>query len=103
MSRAGSGVRFKHDASVARLVARDGRCGFEVAPNTPPYFGVRGQGHAHIVPEAGMPIPKCLIPRYLGDAHSSLTQWLLGCDPGEEVAIRIDPIRIVTWGYSPCM
>jgi hypothetical protein len=38
----------KADATVARRLRADPRCGFELAPNEPPYFGVRGRGRASI-------------------------------------------------------
>ena len=31
-------------SSLAALLRADGRAGFEVSPNEPPYYGVRGQG-----------------------------------------------------------
>jgi hypothetical protein len=92
----------QEDSRIAGHVARDGRCAFEVAPNKPPYFGVRGQGRAHIVPEKGEQILRLLIQRYLGSESSKLARWLLERS-ATEVAIRIDPLRLMSWDYAARM
>lgn len=38
------------DSAVVRLLRRDPRAAFEVSPNEPPYFGVRGQVEATLQP-----------------------------------------------------
>ena len=40
-------------ALILRHLEHDGRCGFEVAPNEPPYRGVRGQAQAALIRGAG--------------------------------------------------
>lgn len=89
-------------ARVARLLWENPRCAFEVAGDAPPYRGVRGQGRAEIVPELGEPMLRRLIARYLGDGDVPLARWLLG-RKGAEVAIRIEPHRLVSWDYTARM
>lgn len=89
-------------ARVAQLLWEDPRCGFEVAPDAPPYHGVRGQGRAEIVPEQGDAVLRRLIGRYLGGEDGPLARWLLG-RPGTEVAIRIEPRRLLSWDYRARM
>lgn len=84
---------------VIQLLARDGRCGFEVAGDLPPYRGVRGQGHATLVAAAGPAVLGRLIDRYLGDRESTLARWLLDRQD-DEVAIGIRPDWLKAWDYS---
>ena len=43
-----------HKASrFAKLLSRDPRCGFEIAGDSPPYRGVRGQGNAELISKQG--------------------------------------------------
>lgn len=90
------------DAALARFLARDPRCGFEVAGDLPPYRGVRGWGLARIVPGQGPKILRALIERYLGDGEASLARWLLS-RAESEVAVCIDPERLVSWDFSERM
>jgi hypothetical protein len=89
-------------ARVAQLLWEEPRCAFEVAADAPPYRGVRGQGRAELVPEAGESVLRRLIGRYLGSEDAPLARWLLG-RPGAEVAIRLVPRRLVSWDYSDRM
>jgi len=86
----------------ARWLERDPRCGFEVAPNQPPYFGVRGQGRAELLPELGAHVLRRLVTRYLGGDSSELARWLLS-RRAPETAIRIEPVRIASWDFSKRM
>jgi hypothetical protein len=85
----------------ARLRASD-HCGFEVSADSPPYRGVRGTGHATLIPEAAAEVLPRLIHRYLGDEPSSLAAWLLS-RLDQEVAVRIDGLAVSTWDYSARM
>ncbi len=89
-------------ASVARALARDPRCGFEIAGERPPYRGARGWGRAEIVPERGAELLGTLIRRYLDERDAQLGTWLLG-RAEREVAIRIVPRRWISWDYSERM
>jgi hypothetical protein len=76
--------------------------GFEIAPNEPPYHGVRGQGDAIVEPLGSKETLEELLGRYLGGVNSSLANWLLSrCD--EEVLITITPTRLYTWDYRERM
>jgi len=87
------------DAAMARLLRADGRCGFEVAADAPPYRGVRGRARATLLPERGAEILERLVLRYRGSRDDRLGRWLLS-RADDEVAIRLDPERLVTWDYG---
>lgn len=88
-------------AAVVRALTAEPRCGFEIARDAPPYFGVRGQGRAEILPDGG-PLLRELYLRYGGDENHEFGQWLLGRD-AEEVRIRITPERMMSWDYRKRM
>jgi nitroimidazol reductase NimA-like FMN-containing flavoprotein (pyridoxamine 5'-phosphate oxidase superfamily) len=90
------------NARLARALAKNPRCGFEVAADTPPYRGVRGQGTASLSKDHDLQLLRLLLQRYLGDDETSFSSWLLSSNR-EEVAIRIDPDRLMTWDYSSRM
>ena len=87
---------------IARLLMNDHKTGFEIAPNEPPYHGVRGQGDATIEPLGSTKTLEQLLDRYLGNANSSLATWLLSRSE-EEVLITIAPTRLYTWDYRERM
>ncbi len=89
-------------ARIARLLAQDPRCGFEVAVNQPPYLGVRGRGHARLDRTHGREILRDLVERYLGSEETGFTRWLLE-RPVEEVAIRIGIERLTSWDFTERM
>lgn len=90
------------DAVITHRLQADPRCGFEVAGDLPPYRGVRGQGRAEIVPDAGPAVLGELIERYLGSARSGLARWLLS-RADTEVAIAVRPEHMATWDYRQRM
>jgi hypothetical protein len=92
----------KRDAKVARCLARDPRCAFELAPNEPPYRGVRGQGRASLSSEGAVELLGRLIDRYLGDRDSDLARWLLR-ESASEVAIAIEAEQVTSWDYTERM
>lgn len=85
------------DAHVARVLGENPRCGFEVAPDRPPYRGVRGQALAEVLPD-GMPLLAELLDRYGARPDHPFCRWLLGRDV-EEVRLRLTPVRTSTWDY----
>lgn len=89
-------------AKVSRLLADNPKCAFEVAPNEPPYKGVRGQGTALLIREQAAEVLPKLIERYLGDSNSALSAWLLS-RLDHEFAVRVDIDRITSWDYSERM
>jgi hypothetical protein len=86
-------------AHIVRCLEGDPRCAFEVARDTPPYLGVRGRGRVELLPERGREILGALIDRYLGDRGTPLARWLLG-RADDEVALRIEPLRLTSWDYT---
>jgi hypothetical protein len=89
-------------ASVGRHLARDPRCAFEVAEETAPYRGVRGQGSAILHPERGAAILQRLVGRYVRDPQSEFARWLLE-RAESETAIAIEPHRLFSWDYRKRM
>lgn len=87
------------DARVARRLRDDGRCGFEIAPNEPPYRGVRGQATAALESSGAGALLERLLLRYLGSTDSKLGRFLLG-RADEELVVRLRPVRIASWDYS---
>jgi len=87
---------------LAQALRRNPKCAFEIAADTPPYKGVRGQGDAYLTEDVDLENLKSLIVRYLGDVDSSLAKWLLKrTEP--EVIVSITPKRLMTWDYSERM
>lgn len=92
----------QRNSHIAGLLRRNPQCGFEVAADTLPYRGVRGQGRATLSGTAGPTTLLQLIERYLGDHESDLAQRLLA-KQADEVAIRIEPLWATAWDYSARM
>ena len=90
------------DAVIVRRLVADPRCGFEVAPDEPPYRGGRGNGRATIVPEAAGEILPTLIARYLGPTPTGLGEGLMS-RIDSEVAVRIDDLAVSSWDFSARM
>ena len=90
------------DSQLVKLLARNERVGFEVAPNEPPYHGVRGQGTVHLTPLADRDTLDSLLERYLGGTKSSLANWLLSRRE-EELVLTITLSRIFSWDYRERM
>ena len=89
-------------ASVVSHLRRDRHCAFEVAPETAPYRGVRGQGLAELHDERGEEILRLLIDRYLGDPTSRFAHWLLS-RARQETTIAIEPLTLLSWDYRERM
>jgi Pyridoxamine 5'-phosphate oxidase len=86
-------------ALIVRLLAADGRCAFEIAGDSPPYRGLRGQGRASLHPDQGAAILEALLARYAIRESSRLAQKLRA-KVAEEVAIRIAPEWISSWDFT---
>ena len=89
-------------ASVVSRLRRDRRCAFEVAAETAPYRGVRGQGLAELHDERGDEILRLLIDRYLENPTSRFARWLLS-RARHETAIAIEPSTLLSWDYRERM
>ena len=106
-------VRFGYDGPSLRCVShrssqlvglwqRCNRVGFELAPNEPPYHGVRGQGIATLDSDADGVVLGEMLQRYLGGTESKLGNWLLS-RAEDEVLITITPLRLFSWDYRERM
>lgn len=92
-----------HQSSkLIKILKNNNRVGFEISPNEPPYFGVRGQGTAHLQPLADSPILDQLLEKYVGDTDSSFAKWLLS-RKAEELIISVRPHRLYSWDYRERM
>ena len=86
-------------ADVVQHVRADPRVGVEVAPDLPPYRGVRGTGRAEIVPERGVEMLERMLGRYLDPVNATLAESLrAGAD--DEVALRIGELTLSSWDFS---
>ena len=92
----------KKSARIVELLEENPKCAFEVSGETPPYFGVRGQGKVTLEPKLGPKLLPKLIERYVGPEDSCFRRWLLA-QSTEEVAIIINPIRVMSWDYRKRM
>lgn len=90
------------DARIAKRLRDDERCGFEIAPNEPPYCGVRGLARASLESRGAEALLEELLVRYLGATDSKLGRFLLG-RADEELVIRLRPTRIASWDYRERM
>lgn len=84
---------------IAKRLTDDARCAFEIAPDDPPYRGVRGQAVAGLRAEGAADLLERLLHRYLGSTDSSLGRFLLG-RAEEELVVRLTPSWIDSWDYS---
>ena len=90
------------DSALVKNISRNGNCGFEIAPNEPPYMGVRGRGSATINFVEGASKLKTLINKYLDKKNDELAKWLMKRSENE-VAIIIKPECFYSWDYSERM
>ena len=90
------------ESQLVNLLRRSHKVGFEIAPNEPPYCGVRGQGLAEISGEGGAETLKQLIDHYLGASNADLAQWLMSRGE-DELLIRIEVQRFFSWDYRKRM
>jgi hypothetical protein len=90
------------DARIAKRLKSDARCAFEIAPDQPPYRGVRGQATASLDADGAAALLERLLDRYLGSTDSSLGRFLLA-RAEDELIVRLRPIWIASWDYSERM
>jgi len=89
-------------SQLIKLLEQSDRVGFELAPNEPPYYGVRGQGIARLSSAADGKVLRAMLQRYLGGTDSTLGSWLLS-RVEDEILITIEPVRLFTWDYRERM
>lgn len=90
------------DASLVTLLRRNSRVGFEIAPDRPPYRGVRGQGRVQMRALGQDATLQQLLGRYLGGEQSRLAQWLLKRSE-DEILLTVKPTRLFSWDYRERM
>ena len=90
-------------ADIVEHVRADPRVGIEVAPDLPPYRGVRGTGRAEVREEAGLTTLDALLERYLDDGNAELAADLRSGATRGEVALRITSLRLTSWDFSARM
>ena len=86
-------------AKVVECLRANSRCGFEIATNESPYFGVRGQGVATVSSDGAIDLLGNLINRYLGSQETKFARWLLS-RAADEVMIQIDIRWMTSWDYT---
>jgi hypothetical protein len=89
-------------ASVHHWLSNNSRVGFEIAGDSPPYFGVRGRGTANLLAAAEVDVLPRLLDRYGIDRDSSLASWLLS-RRATELTIKLMPEWITSWDYRDRM
>jgi len=92
----------KRQARIAKSIAQSSRCAFEVARETAPYFGVRGQGVASISSENAHEMLERLADRYVSKDKAQFKKWLLKSSE-DEVVINIRPVAFHSWDYRKRM
>ncbi len=90
------------NSKLAKLLEDNPKVGFEISPNAPPYFGLRGQGSADMQPLGDSPLLENLLQNYVGNTDSDFSRWLLARS-SEELMIRIEPHRLYSWDYRKRM
>jgi len=89
-------------SKVISFLQNNPRCGLEIAGETVPYHGVRGQGTAEIIEHGAGTLLERLADRYIGHEETPFRKWLLA-GAAEEVAISLKPIRLMSWDYRSRM
>ena len=89
-------------AKIIQSLQFNPRCAFEVAPDQPPYRGLRGQAQVELVHDLGGAVLSRLIDRYQRTRDSDLARWLLSRSD-EEIALEVTPVRMQAWDYSKRM
>ena len=87
---------------VIHWLEQNPKCAFEIAADTPPYSGVRGQGDVTITKNGAEEMLNQLLLRYLDNNESSLAKWLMS-RVDEEYVIKIKPRWINMWDYTDRM
>ena len=92
----------QESARIISYIKNDPRVAFEIAPDSPPYRGVRGQAIARIDKSSGKNVLEQLLLRYVGDLNNQFAQKLLAKSE-TEVAIYLEPKKVFTWDFSDRM
>ncbi len=90
-------VRRGH-AKVLPFLKNNPRCGIEMAGETAPCHGVRGQCTAKLLTQGASNLLERLADRYMGQEETQFRKWLRA-GAMDEVAITLKPIRLMSWDY----
>ena len=90
------------DSAFCRNLQHSPRCGFEIAADTMPYRGIRGQGVARLNPESGQKFLEKLMIKYAVGKNTQLGRFLLA-RAADEIAIAITPQWLTSWDFSDRM
>jgi len=92
-------------AKITKYLTHSQKCGFEIAGDRFPYYGIRGYGNASILKDKGEDILRKVLQKYLkGKETSKLYKVLLSKKHLQnEVAIEIAPIKLFEWNYRERM
>jgi hypothetical protein len=92
-----------HKSSLlAKRFLLNSKCGFEVAADSMPYSGVRGQGIVSMTLGNTERLLERLIQRYAIDPESYLAKWLLSRS-NDEYVLCISPNWLTAWDFSSRM
>ena len=90
------------DSHLANTLRDNARVGFEIAPNDPPYHGVRGRGTTTLAPLGSATVLEELLAHYLGGQDSRVGNWLLSRKE-EELLVTVQPLNLFSWDYRERM
>ena len=90
------------NAKLVKILESNPKCAFELSPNKPPYFALRGYADAEIRSEGAAELLETLIIKYLGDTRSKLARSLLS-KSNTEVMLKLTPRNVFTWDYRERM
>ena len=86
-------------AKILKYLEKNPVCGFEIAGDSPPYIGIRGEGTIKILNDKGESVLFALIDKYLGKKETRLSKFLKK-NSKTEVAIEIEPKSVHNYDYS---
>lgn len=94
-------VAHKNSKLVKKLTAHP-QCAFEIAPNEPPYKGVRGQAVSAVSTLHCEETLNQLLEKFLGQGYQDLRSFLLSRSEDERV-IELQLEKITAWDFSQRM
>ena len=89
-------------STLVKYLENCGECGFEIAPDTPPYRGVRGQAKVQLLPSRGAEVLDTLLIRYLGSNDTKLGARLR-INADDEICFQLQPTLLTSWDYQKRM
>lgn len=92
-----------HKSSLlAKRLLANPDCGFEVAADSMPYCGVRGQGRVEVQEAGAEQLLRRLFSRYDIDADTYLAKWLMS-RKDDEYVLRVAPSWLTSWDFTDRM